>query len=87
MLNFIIQGRSRIEKRDIQGFREIVVSQFVCDDCGRAADEVQLAGQFGSQGLRLTLQVPQGCSTTLNRQVLKSDTATIRYMPHVWMAG
>ena len=40
----------------------------------RRAEEVQLAGQFAEQGVRLRLAVPLGCATTLGRQVLKSDT-------------
>lgn len=39
---------------------------------------MQLAGQYDAQGVRLRLAVPQGDAATLARQVLKSDTATIR---------
>lgn len=39
-------------------------------------EEVQLAGQYGEQGLRLSLKVPLGDAATLGRAVLKSDTAT-----------
>lgn len=41
-------------------------------------DEVQLAGQYAPQGMRLRLAVPQGDAATLARRVLKSDTATVR---------
>lgn len=105
------QGRSRIVRRNIPGFREIIVRAFECEDCRRTwvaalrallraavpnlhpcsslamfapwrrADEAQLAGQYDAQGVRLSLQVPQGCAATLSRQVLKSDTATVR---HAW---
>jgi hypothetical protein len=72
------QGRFKIEKRDVPGFREIIVRAFECEDCGRTSEEVELAGQHDAQGVRLTLQVPQGCAATLGRQVLKGDTATVR---------
>lgn len=29
------QGHSKIEKRDVTGFREIFVRAFECEDCGR----------------------------------------------------
>ena len=45
------------------------------------ADEVQLAGQYDGQGVRLRLAVPLGDAAALGRQVLKSDTATIRCIP------
>ena len=41
---------------------------------------MQLAGQFAEQGVRLRLAVPLGCAATLGRQVLKSDTAPIRWV-------
>lgn len=70
-------GRGKLEKRDVAGFREIIVRAFECEDCGFKSDEVQLAGQYDSQGVRLRLVVPLGDAATLGRQVLKSDTATI----------
>ena len=39
--------------------------------------EVQLAGQYSPQGVRLELAVPQGCTATLDRLLIKSDTATV----------
>ncbi|KAL4425611.1 hypothetical protein ABPG75_009627 [Micractinium tetrahymenae] len=70
-------GHSKIEKRDVKGFREIFVRAFECEECGHKADEVQLAGQYAPQGVRLRLAVPQGDAATLARRVLKSDTATV----------
>ncbi|KAI3438718.1 hypothetical protein D9Q98_001138 [Chlorella vulgaris] len=70
-------GRSKVEKREVQGFRDIFVCTFACEECGLTKDEVQLQGQHAPQGVRLTLQVPQGCAATLGRQILKADTATV----------
>lgn len=40
---------------------------------------MQLAGQYDAEGgVRLRFAVPQGDAASLERQVLKSDTATIR---------
>jgi len=145
----LLQGRGKLEKRDVPGFREIIVRAFECEDCGFKwvdplpnfacsndqswtellrllmmcfcsevvfqaaladhfslphltchatpfcrrhcrcrADEVQLAGQYDSQGVRLRLAVPLGDAATLSRQVLKSDTATIRCAcEDVWAMG
>ena len=29
-----VQGRGKLEKRDVTGFREIIVRAFECEDCG-----------------------------------------------------
>jgi hypothetical protein len=76
-----------VEKREVQGFRDIFVCTFACEECGLTKDEVQLQGQHAPQGVRLTLQVPQGCAATLGRQILKADTATVRCAPQYVKGG
>ena len=48
-----LQGNSKIERRSIPGFRDIIVSVFQCEDCGRrcaapggrAASDAQQSGR------------------------------------------
>ena len=39
---------------------------------------MQFTGQFGEQGVRYTLSLPKGDSAATSRQVVKSDSATVR---------
>ena len=39
---------------------------------------MQFTGQFGERGVRYTLSLPEGDSAAASRQVVKSDSATVR---------
>ncbi|KAL2473925.1 ZPR1 zinc-finger domain protein [Forsythia ovata] len=62
----------------IPHFRKILLSAFECPHCGERNNEVQFAGEIQPRGCHYRLQVPAGDQKVLNRQVVKSETATIK---------
>jgi len=62
---------------DIPHFREIVLMAFECPHCGERNSEVQFAGLIGEKGRKYTLEVEVGDLRGINRQVVKSDHATL----------
>ncbi|PWA83213.1 Zinc finger, ZPR1-type [Artemisia annua] len=62
----------------IPHFRKIVLSAFECPHCGERNNEVQFAGEIQPRGSRYHLEVPAGDQKMLNRQVVKSENATIK---------
>lgn len=56
-------------------FREIIVTNLSCDDCHFRSSEINFGGEIQTLGERLTLTVQS--SDDLNRQVIKSDSATL----------
>ena len=58
----------------IPHFKKVIVSSFSCDHCGHKNSELQIA-DYEEKGCRYQLKV-QG-EESLNRQVVKSDRATI----------
>ncbi|KAJ7547966.1 hypothetical protein O6H91_08G111700 [Diphasiastrum complanatum] len=71
-------GITRMLLTRIPHFREIVLMAFECPHCSEKNNEVQFAGQLQPQGCTYYLQVIQNDLKTLNRQVVKSDSATIK---------
>ncbi|KAI5081833.1 hypothetical protein GOP47_0001576 [Adiantum capillus-veneris] len=71
-------GTTRLLLTRIPHFREIVLMAFECPHCNERNNEVQFAGQLQSQGSCHTLTVPKGDAKVLSRQVVKSDSATIK---------
>ena len=71
-------GTTRLLMLDIPHFREIVLMAFECPYCHERNSEVQFAGLIGEKGRRYTLEVKEGDLRALNRQVVKSDHATLR---------
>jgi len=61
-------------------FKEIILMSFKCKHCGWRNNEIQFGGSFGDRGSIYRLVVTDG--KDLNRQVVKSDTATI-YIPEL----
>jgi zinc finger protein len=59
----------------VPGFREIIIASLICDDCQFRNAEVSFGGEIQTKGSKLTLTVTS--SEDLNRQVLKSDSATL----------
>jgi zinc finger protein len=59
----------------VPGFREIIIATLTCADCGFRNSEITFGGTIQARGTRieLTLLSPDD----LNRQVLKSDSATV----------
>uniref|UniRef100_A0A7I4B749 Zinc finger ZPR1-type domain-containing protein n=1 Tax=Physcomitrium patens TaxID=3218 RepID=A0A7I4B749_PHYPA len=71
-------GMTRLLLTRIPHFREVVLMAFECPHCNERNNEVQFAGQLQPQGCAFTLTVPAGEPEVLNRQVVKSDVATIK---------
>ncbi|CAL9041193.1 unnamed protein product [Musa banksii] len=71
-------GTTRLLLTRIPHFREIVLMAFECPHCNERNNEVQFAGELQPRGCCYRLEVPAGHSEILNRQVVKSDSATIR---------
>ncbi|XP_073273550.1 uncharacterized protein [Primulina huaijiensis] len=62
----------------IPHFRKILLSAFECTHCGERNNEVQFAGEIQPNGCQYRLEVPSGDKKMFNRQVVKSETATIK---------
>ncbi|KAF7012769.1 hypothetical protein CFC21_026928 [Triticum aestivum] len=71
-------GTTRILLTLIPHFREVVLMAFECPHCSERNNEIQFAGQLQPKGCCYTLKVPKGQPEILNRQVVKSDSATIK---------
>ncbi|KAL3693883.1 hypothetical protein R1sor_007534 [Riccia sorocarpa] len=71
-------GTTRFLLTKIPHFREVVLMAFECPHCNERNNEVQFAGKLAPQGCTYTLQVHEGDKTVLNRQVVKSDSGTIK---------
>lgn len=56
-------------------FREIIVMSFYCTNCNFRNTEVNFGGEIQEKGETLTLHVT--CPDDLNRQIIKSDSASI----------
>lgn len=71
-------GITRLLMTRIPHFREIILMAFECLHCNERNNEVQFAGQLQPQGCCHTLNVPKGDAKVLSRQVVKSDSASIK---------
>jgi zinc finger protein len=62
-------------------FRDVIVMSFSCDECGFSNSELQPASDFGVKACRYELKVNPSdaalCRQDLNRQVVKSENASI----------
>ena len=61
-------------------FREIIIMCLTCPDCNFRNSEVNFGGSIQDKGERKTLTVL--CSADLNRQIIKSDSASL-VVPHL----
>ncbi|TVU44880.1 hypothetical protein EJB05_04342, partial [Eragrostis curvula] len=71
-------GITRLLLTLIPHFREVVLMAFECPHCNERNNEIQFAGQLQPKGCCYRLAVPAGQSEILNRQVVKSESATIK---------
>ncbi|CAG9322809.1 unnamed protein product [Blepharisma stoltei] len=69
------QGITRLLLCSIPFFKDIVVSSFTCETCGYRNNDVQNASTLAEKGCRIFLAVSN--KQTLNREVVKSEYATI----------
>lgn len=70
-------GVTRLLLTKIPMFREVLVSSFSCPHCNYADSGIQSASAIQDCGVKYTLQVK--CSKDLNRQVVKSDSASVLF--------
>lgn len=63
---------------DIPHFKEVVIMNLACEECGYRSSEIKGGGSISQHGTRITLLI-QGMDD-LDREVLKSDTAGIKIL-------
>lgn len=71
-------GITRFLLTSIPHFRKILLSAFECTHCDERNNEVQFAGEIQSRGCNYCLVITPGDPKMLNRQVVKSESATIK---------
>ncbi|XP_024973720.1 zinc finger protein ZPR1-like isoform X3 [Cynara cardunculus var. scolymus] len=71
-------GTTRFLLTLIPHFRKILLSAFECPHCDERNNEVQFAGEIQPRGSCYRLEFSSGDQKMLNRQVVKSETATIK---------
>jgi zinc finger protein len=69
-------GQTRLLLTKVPHFKELIVMSFSCDHCGYRNQEVQFGGSYSEKGIKLELSVHD--EKDLNRQIVKSDAATLR---------
>ncbi len=70
-------GTTKMLPVTIPYFREIVVCSFECDDCGYKNNDAMFGGELQEKGVQFCLVVKG--SMDLNRQIVKSDFATVLF--------
>ncbi|CAI0439353.1 unnamed protein product [Linum tenue] len=71
-------GVTRLLLTSIPHFRKILLSAFECPHCDERNNEVQFAGEIQPRGCCYCLNVTAGNQKMLDRQVVKSESATIK---------
>jgi zinc finger protein len=71
-------GTTRFLLTLIPHFRKVLISAFECPHCGERNNEVQFAGEIQPRGCSYHLEVSAGDVKTFDRQVVKSESATIK---------
>lgn len=69
-------GETRLMLTKIPHFREVIISSFECPHCGYKNTGVESGTEIADRGVTLTLTVSD--TTDLNRQVIKSEYATLK---------
>lgn len=69
------QGVTTMLPTQIPAFREIIVMNLCCDECGFRSSEVNFGGEIKPQGERLSLMITS--PNDLDRQIVKSDSASL----------
>ncbi|XP_022733369.1 zinc finger protein ZPR1-like [Durio zibethinus] len=71
-------GTTRFLLTSIPHFRKVLLSAFECPHCGEGNNEVQFAGEIQPKGCHYRLEVQSGDQKIFTRQVVKSESATIK---------
>eukprot|EP00428_Durinskia_dybowskii_P072136 CAMPEP_0170395322 /NCGR_PEP_ID=MMETSP0117_2-20130122/21716_1 /TAXON_ID=400756 /ORGANISM="Durinskia baltica, Strain CSIRO CS-38" /LENGTH=708 /DNA_ID=CAMNT_0010651623 /DNA_START=53 /DNA_END=2179 /DNA_ORIENTATION=+ len=69
-------GETRLMLHKIPYFRELIIASFICEECGERNNEVTFGGEIQIQGCIYDLKVTT--PSDLDRQLIKSDSATVR---------
>ena len=69
------EGATKLMLTKIPYFKEVIISSFDCENCGNSNNSVQPASGIADTGIKYTLNVTN--ENDLNRQVIKSEYATI----------
>jgi zinc finger protein len=69
-------GITRLIIHKVPYFRELIIASFQCEECGEYNNEVTFGGEIQLQGCKYHLNLTN--LADLDRQLIKSDTATIR---------
>ncbi|XP_007258187.3 zinc finger protein ZPR1 isoform X1 [Astyanax mexicanus] len=75
-MNCYEDGNTRLLLTKIPFFREIIISSFTCPHCHWTNTEIQSAGRIQEQGVSYNLKIK--CKEDMNREVVKTDSATTR---------
>lgn len=73
--NCMGDGEMRSVTCEIPFFKELLIMSFTCEHCGFRSNEVKVGGEISAKGKIITLRVEE--AEDLNRDLFKSDTATI----------
>jgi zinc finger protein len=68
-------GTTNMILTSIPFFREFIIMSFTCDECGFRSSDANFSGTLQERGCRHELSVQH--KEDLDRQVIKSDSATI----------
>jgi ZPR1 zinc finger protein len=69
-------GTTRLLMHKVPHFRELILASFYCEHCGERNNEVTFGGEIQIHGCQIELLVTK--ASDLDRQLVKSDSATIR---------
>jgi len=70
------EGETRLMLHKIPYFRELIIASFFCESCGERNNEVTFGGEIQLHGCIYELKVTS--EKDLDRQLIKSDSASIR---------
>ncbi|KAJ3272947.1 hypothetical protein HDV01_005144 [Terramyces sp. JEL0728] len=70
-------GTTKLLLTKVPHFREIILMAFECPHCGLRNNEIQPAQTIAEKGIRQAVKISG--QRDLNRQVVKSDSATVRF--------
>ncbi|KAI8052023.1 ZPR1 zinc-finger domain-containing protein [Syncephalis plumigaleata] len=71
-------GTTRLLLTKIPHFHEVIISAFECPHCHWRNSEIQSAGQIQVYGIKITSKL--STKEDLNRQLVKSDSATVKFV-------
>ncbi|KAG5869771.1 hypothetical protein JTB14_014703 [Gonioctena quinquepunctata] len=77
-MNCHANGTTRILLTKIPFYKEVILMSFSCEECGYQNNEIQSGAPIADKGVKFTLNMKT--ERDLNRQVVKSDHASIKIL-------